>query len=218
MLSLWNKTNTNKEQIPLIGNVFASSAAFQNKGAKWKMNVYKSNFTLPNFPSSSNNLHLNMPNIYSWGTSRRDVKEWKFCVVKLSFLDLSVDICNVNLENTQIANVRHIEKIKVYGKILQYILFINIFAKRLIKMKSLFRDTLQNMMYFVFISIVSFPSRSNQCVAHRHDSAELKFQRARQLLDSNVDSITTPLLYWQNVLHILYVIISYNLWLYNIHM
>ena len=60
--------------------------------------------------------------------------------------------------------------------------------------KSIFRHTSKHDV-FHFISIVSFPSRSNQCVAHRHDSAELKFQRARQLLDSNVDSITTPLLY-----------------------
>ena len=90
--------------------------ASQNKGGKWKMNVYKSNFTLPNFPSSSNNLHLNMPNIYSWGTSRRDVKEWKFSVVKLSFPDLSVDICNINLENTQIANSRHIAKNRFCSK------------------------------------------------------------------------------------------------------
>ena len=93
---------TAKNNVPLFAS---TAAAFQNKGAKWKMNVYKSNFTLPNFPSSSNNLHLNMPNIYSWGTSRRDVKEWKFCLVKLSFLDLSVDICDINLENTQITNV-----------------------------------------------------------------------------------------------------------------
>ena len=63
---------TAKNNVPLFAS---TAAAFQNKGAKWKMNVYKSNFTLPNFPSSSNNLHLNMPNIYSWGTSRRDVKE-----------------------------------------------------------------------------------------------------------------------------------------------
>ena len=104
---------TAKNNVPLFAS---TAAAFQNKGAKWKMNVYKSNFTLPNFPSSSNNLHLNMPNIYSWGTSRRDVKEWKFSVVKLSFPDLSVDICNINLENTQIANLRHIAKIRFCSK------------------------------------------------------------------------------------------------------
>ena len=104
---------TAKNNVPLFAS---TAAAFQNKGAKWKMNVYKSNFTLPNFPSSSNNLHLNMPNIYSWGTSRRDVKEWKFSVVKLSFPDLSVDICNINLENTQIANSRHIAKNRLCSK------------------------------------------------------------------------------------------------------